>query len=209
MESKYKFTRSNLDHTVETIYAYIVTFIRSEGYPPSVREICSGVGIKSTSTIHAHLKRLVEMNRIEYTPGKRRAIIVPDLQQENVTHLPVLGAISAGIPILAEQNIERTLPISADFLSSGEHFLLKVKGDSMINAHILNGDYVIVKRQNTATVGQIVVARIEDEATVKTFVRMDGKPYLQPENEAYSRIPFDKGDCQILGIVTGLFRSQL
>jgi repressor LexA len=79
----------------------------------------------------------------------------------------------------------------------------------MINAHILNGDYVIVKRQNTATVGQIVVARIEDEATVKTFVRMDGKPYLQPENEAYSRIPFDKGDCQILGIVTGLFRSQL
>jgi len=104
MENKYKFTRSNLDHTVESIYTYIVDFIRSEGYPPSVREICGGVGIKSTSTIHAHLKRLVEMNRIEYTPGKRRAIIVSDLQKENITHLPVLGAISAGIPILAEQN---------------------------------------------------------------------------------------------------------
>ncbi|MBN1892814.1 MAG: transcriptional repressor LexA [Clostridiales bacterium] len=209
MESKYRFTRSNLNQTVETVYKYIVDFIRSEGYPPSVREICSGVGIKSTSTIHSHLKRLVEMNRIEYTPGKRRAIIVPDLQQENVTHLPVLGSISAGIPILAEQNIERTLPISADFLSSGEYFLLKVKGDSMINAHIVDGDYVIVKRKNSADVGQIVVARIEDEATVKTYGISDGKPFLQPENEAYDIIPFDEGDCQILGVVTGLFRSQL
>lgn len=209
MENKYKFTRSNLNQTVETVYKYIVDFIRSEGYPPSVREICSGVGIKSTSTIHSHLKRLVEMNRIEYTPGKRRAIIVPDLQQENVTHLPVLGTISAGIPILAEQNIERTLPISADFLSSGEYFLLKVKGDSMINAHIVDGDYVIVKRKNNADSGQIVVARIDDEATVKTYDLSEGKPSLRPENEAYDIIPFDEGDCQILGVVTGLFRSQL
>lgn len=209
MDKKYKFTRSNLDQTVEAVYTYIVDFIRKEGYPPSVREICLGVGIKSTSTIHAHLKRLVEMNRIEYTPGKRRAIIVPDLIQENVTHLPVLGSISAGIPILAEQNIERTLPISADFLSSGEYFLLKVRGDSMIGAHILDGDYVIVKRQNNANIGQIIVARIEDEATVKTFVKIDGKPYLKPENDKYSPICFDTEDCQILGIVTGLFRSQL
>lgn len=209
MDTKYKFTRSNIDQTVDTIYHFIVAYIRSEGYPPSVREICSGVGIKSTSTIHSHLKRLQELNRIEYTPGKRRAIIVPDLQQENITCLPVLGSITAGIPILAEQNVERTLPFSADMLSSGEHFVLKVRGDSMINAHILDKDYVIVKRQNAAIPGQIIVARINDEATVKTLSIIDGRYFLKPENDAYSNIPFDDEDCQILGIVTGLFRSNL
>lgn len=209
MDAKNKFTRSNIEQTVDTIYRFIVAYIRSEGYPPSVREICSGVGIKSTSTIHSHLKRLQEMDRIEYTPGKRRAIIVPDLQQENITSLPVLGTITAGIPILAEQNVERTLPFSADLLSSGEHFVLKVRGDSMINAHILDKDYVIVKRQNAAIPGQIIVARINDEATVKTFAVIDGKYCLKPENDAYSVIPFDDENCQILGTVTGLFRATL
>ncbi len=209
MESKNRFTRSNLDQTVELIYAYIVDYIRKEGYPPSVREICSGVGIKSTSTIHSHLKRLQDMGRIEYTPGKRRAIIVPNLQQESVTNLPVLGTITAGTPILAVENIERTLPFSADMFSGGEYFVLKVRGDSMIDAHILSGDYVIVRRQNTAILGQIVVARIEDEATVKTLFSQDGQLYLKPENQSYPLIPFQGEQCQILGIVTGLFRSEI
>ncbi len=209
MEQKNRFTRSNLDQTVELIYEYIVDHIRADGYPPSVREICSGVGIKSTSTIHSHLKRLQDLGRIEYTPGKRRAIIVPSLQQENVTNLPVLGTITAGIPILAEENIERTLPFSSELFTNGEHFVLKVRGDSMINAHILSGDYVIVRRQNAAALGQIIVGRIGDEATVKTLVSEDGRMFLRPENPAYSPIPFDHEDCQILGVVTGLFRPSM
>ncbi len=209
MEQKNRFTRSNLDQTIELIYEFIVDHIRKEGYPPSVREICSGVGIKSTSTIHSHLKRLQDLGRIEYTPGKRRAIIVADLQAEHVTNLPVLGTITAGIPILAEENIERTLPFSSEMFTNGEHFVLKVRGDSMINAHILSGDYVIVRRQNDAALGQIIVARIGDEATVKTLVSIDGKMTLKPENPAFSPIPFDQEDCQILGVVTGLFRSSL
>ena len=209
MEQKNRFTRSNLDQTIELIYVFIVDYIHSEGYPPSVREICSGVGIKSTSTIHSHLKRLQDLGRIEYTPGKRRAIIVPNLQQERVTNLPVLGTITAGIPILAEENIERTLPFSAEMFKNGEHFVLKVRGESMINAHILHGDYVIVKKQNAAALGQIIVARIGDEATVKTLISLDGKMTLRPENPAFPNIPFDHEDCQILGVVTALFRSGL
>ena len=210
MDGKYKFTRSNLEQTVESVYEYLVDFIQTNGYPPSVREICNGVGIKSTSTIHSHLKRLEEMGRICYTSGKRRALIVPELQNnDNITRLPLVGSVTAGAPILAEQNIERTLPFSSEFLVGGDHFVLNVRGDSMMDAHILDGDYVIVKRQNTANIGQIIVARIDDEATVKTFGKRDGRPFLIPENEAYAPIPFDEGDCQILGIVTGLFRSSV
>lgn len=208
MEKK-RFTRSNLDQTVELVYEYLVDSIRKEGYPPSVREICAGVGIKSTSTIHSHLKRLQDQGRILYSPGKRRAIIVPDLNDDNVTNLPVVGTITAGLPILAVENIERTLPFSSEMFSEEDHFVLKVRGDSMINAHILNGDYVIVRRQNAAAIGQIIVARIEDEATVKTLRSIDGRMMLQPENSAYEPIPFDREDCQILGVVAGLFRANM
>lgn len=206
---KKRFTRSNLDQTVELIYEFLVDYIRSEGYPPSVREICAGIGIKSTSTIHSHLKRLQDQGKIIYSPGKRRAIIVPELNDEHVNNLPVIGTITAGLPILAVENIERTLPFSADMFSAQDHFVLKVRGDSMINAHILNGDYVIVRRQNAAALGQIIVARIGDEATVKTLRSIDGHMMLQPENDAYERIPFDQEDCQILGVVMGLFRSDM
>ncbi len=209
MEQKNRFTRSNLDQTVESIYGFIVDHIRREGYPPSVREICTGVGIRSTSTIHSHLKRLQEQGRIEYAPGKRRAIIVPDLQADHVMNIPVIGTVTAGVPILAVQNIERTLPFSSDMFSNGDYFVLTVKGDSMIDAHILNGDYVIVRRQNTAAVGQIIVARIGDEATVKTLGTKDGNMMLFPQNPSYAPIPFDTEDCQILGLVTGLFRSDI
>ena len=211
MDSTYRFTRSNMEQTVELIYSYIVDYIKAEGYPPSVREICTGVGIKSTSTIHAHLKRLQEAGRIEYTHGKRRAIIVPELQSDSemVMNLPLVGTITAGVPILAEENIERTLPFSSEFFNNGEYFVLKVRGESMINAHIMNHDYVIVKRQNTANLGQIIVARIGDEATVKRFSILDGKTVLMPENPAFSPIPFEDEDCQILGIVTAIFRSSV
>lgn len=209
--TKNKFTRSNVEQTVESVYQFIVRYLRENSYPPSVREICNGVGIKSTSTIHAHLKRLQDQGRIEYTPGKRRAIMVPEFQNdsEDITRLPLLGAVTAGVPILAEQNIERTLPFSSDFLSSGEHFVLKVRGDSMIDAHIMDGDYVIVKRQPTARLGQIIVALIGEEATVKTLSELDGLPYLIPQNDAYDPIPFCTEECHILGIVTGLFRNGI
>lgn len=209
MSQKNKFTRKNLDQTVELIYDYLLQYIKKEGYPPSVREIGAGVGIRSTSTIHAHLKRLNDMGRIDYTPGKRRAIIVRALQEESVVSLPVVGTVTAGIPILAQENIEQTLPFSSAMFEDGEHFVLKVRGDSMINAHILDGDFVIVQKQNTATLGQIVVALIEDEATVKTLGTIKNKTYLLPQNEAFTPIPFHGEQCQILGIVKGLFRDRM
>jgi len=209
VDQKKRFTRSNLDQTIELVFEFLVEHIRKEGYPPSVREICTGVGVKSTSTIHSHLKRLQDQGRILYSPGKRRAIIVPELNDDNVTNLPVVGTITAGLPILAVENIERTLPFSSDMYTPEDHFVLKVRGDSMMNAHILNGDYVVVRKQNAAAIGQIIVARIGEEATVKTLRSIDGHMFLQPENPAYSPIPFDQEDCQILGIVAGLFRSHL
>jgi repressor LexA len=203
----YRFTRANVDDTVNLVYDYIVDYIKKEGYPPAVRDICNGIGIKSTSTIHGHLKRLQETGRIEYTAGKRRAITVPSLEGERSISLPVIGQVTAGVPILAEQNIERNLPFPADFFSNdGDVFALKVRGDSMINAAILDGDYVIVKRQSTANTGDIIVALVEDEATVKTLANIKGQIVLQPENPAYDIIPFDRPGCQVLGKVCGVFR---
>lgn len=206
----YRFTRANVDDTVNMIYDYIVVYIKNEGYPPAVRDICNGVGIKSTSTIHGHLKRLQETGRIEYTAGKRRAITVPSLEGERSVSLPVVGQVTAGVPILAEQNIERNLPFPADFFSNdGDVFALKVRGDSMINAAILDGDYVIVKKQSTANTGDIIVALVEDEATVKTLANIEGQIVLQPENPAYDTIPFDRPGCQVLGKVCGVFRAGM
>ncbi len=203
----YRFTRSNVNDTVNQIYDFIVNYIREEGFPPAVRDICSGVGIRSTSTIHGHLKRLQQDGRIEYSTGKRRAITIPESIGEKVVNLPVVGQVTAGVPILATQNIERTLPFPADFFSAdGDVFALKVRGSSMIGAAILDGDYVIVRRQNAANLGDIIVALVEDEATVKTLANIDGKVVLKPENPAFSPIPFDRADCQVLGKVCGVFR---
>lgn len=205
--STYRFTRSNVDDTVNLIYNFIVDYIKREGFPPAVRDICAGIGVRSTSTIHGHLKRLQQSGRIEYSAGKRRAITIPEIEGERVVHLPVIGQISAGVPILAEQNIERMLPFPADFFSSdGDVFALRVRGSSMIGAAILDGDYVIVRRQNAANLGDIIVALVEDEATVKTLANIDGKIMLRPENPAFSPIPFDRSDCQVLGKVCGVFR---
>lgn len=208
--STYRFTRSNVDDTINQIYDYIVSYIRSEGYPPAVRDICAGVGIRSTSTIHGHLKRLQLSGRIEYSAGKRRAITIPEIEHERVVHLPVIGSVAAGVPIMATQNIERVLPFPADFFSDdGDVFALKVRGSSMIGAAILDGDYVIVRRQSSANLGDIIVASVEDEATVKTFANIDGKIVLRAENPAFSPIPFDHENCQVLGKVCGVFRVSL
>lgn len=205
--STYRFTRSNVDETINQVFDFIVDYIRREGFPPAVRDICAGVGIRSTSTIHGHLKRLQQAGRIEYTSGKRRAITIPDQNEEQIMYLPLVGQVTAGVPILAEQNVERTLPFPADFFSSdGDVFALRVKGDSMIGAAILDGDYVVVRRQSAASPGDIIVALVGDEATVKTLANLDGKLVLKPENPAYNLIPFDRPECQVLGKVCGVFR---
>lgn len=205
--STYRFTRSNVDETVNQIYDFIVDYLRREGYPPAVRDICIGVGIRSTSTIHGHLKRLQLAGRIDYSAGKRRAITIPGLESERVINLPLIGTVTAGVPILATENIERTLPFSADFFDGkGEVFALRVRGDSMVGAAILDGDFVIVRKQQSASMGDIVVALIEDEATVKTLANQNGQVILRPENPAFHPIPFDKAECQILGKVCGVFR---
>lgn len=206
----YRFTRANVENTVNMIYDFIVDYIQREGYPPAVRDICNGVGIKSTSTIHGHLKRLQESGRIAYTSGKRRAITVPEIEENRVISLPVIGQVTAGVPILAQENIERTLPLPAEYFSDdGDVFALKIRGDSMIGAAILDGDYVIVRKQSTAIPGDIIVALIGDEATVKTLANENGKMFLQPENPAYEPIPFDHADCQVLGKVCGVFRTGI
>ncbi len=203
-----KFTRSNLEETVELVYQFVVTYIDTNGYPPSVRDICKGVGIQSTSTIHGHLRRLHESGRIEYASGKRRAITIPSRQSSPVVSMPVVGTVAAGVPLLADQNIERFLPFPAELVgTSDDHFALQVRGDSMVLAAILDGDYVLVRRQQAADHGDTVVALIDDEATVKTLVRQRGKVFLQPENPAYHPIPFDSENCRILGKVVGVFRT--
>ena len=202
-----RFTRSNIDETVDLVYNFVTDYIDAKGYPPSVRDICLGVGIHSTSTIHGHLKRLNETGRIAYTPGKRRAITIQSRQGVSVVNIPVVGTVAAGVPILASQNIEQVLPFPAEFVGKAEDtFALKVRGDSMLGAAILDGDYVLVRRQQDAQSGDIVVALLDDEATVKTFIRAKGQTYLRPENTAYAPIPFDTERCQILGKVVSVFR---
>ena len=207
--TKNKFTRSNLEQTVELVYEFIIKYIDKEGYPPSVREICSGVGVRSTSTIHSHLRRLQESGRIDYTPGRRRAIIVNQNQNKNVSSLPLIGVVTAGIPILAQENVEKMIPFSSDLYTDGEYFVLQVRGDSMVDAHIMDRDYVVVRRQNTALSGEIIVALIGDEATVKTLDINHKTSMLIPQNPVYEPIPFSGEDCQILGVVKGLFRSSI
>ena len=169
----------------------VLNFIKKEinkkGYPPAVREICDAVKLKSTSTVHGHLERLERKGYIRRDPTKPRAIEVLDSNSSIVTkkemvELPVVGKVTAGLPILAEENIEDTFPVPIDFVGNSEAFMLIVKGDSMINAGIFDGDFVIVRKQSVAKNGDIVVALLNDEATVKTFYKEKDYFRLQPEN---------------------------
>ncbi|NLM19423.1 MAG: transcriptional repressor LexA [Clostridiaceae bacterium] len=210
MSEKYRFTRANVDETSDKIYNFIVEYISENTYSPSVRDICRGVGIKSTSTIHNHLNRLQDDGRITYSDGKRRAIVVPELDlKTDIRQAPLIGKITAGSPILAVENIERNIPIPDYFDRYPNIYALEIKGDSMIDAAIMDGDIVFVDKQDSANPGEIVVALIEDEATVKTFKIIDDKPFLIPQNSAYKPIPFDHEGCRILGIVRGVLRVSI
>ena len=191
----------------------ILDFIKNEilnkGYPPSVRDICEAVRLKSTSSVHAHLETLEKNGYIRRDPTKPRAIEIIDdnfnLTRREVINVPLVGTVAAGQPLLAVENVDSYFPIPAEYLPNKQTFMLKVKGDSMIKAGILNGDDVIVVEQNTARDGDIVVALIEDSATVKTFYREDGYIRLQPENDTMDPIIVED-NLTILGKVIGVMR---
>ncbi len=195
--------------------AAIVDFIRknvrSKGYPPSVREIGAAVGLKSSSTVHGYLKRLEDKGYIRRDPTKPRAVeLVGDPVRGGdggigeISVVPVLGRVAAGLPILADENREYSLPLPASFFGEGEFFMLKVRGDSMIEAGIHEGDLVVVRRQHNASNGDIVVSMIEDEATVKRFFKENNHVRLKPENRSMNSII--AVDVSILGKVVGLLR---
>lgn len=193
------------------ILDYIKDKIRHDGYPPSVREIGEAVGLKSSSTVHSHLLQLEEKGWLKRDPAKPRAIIPIDMSADTelisqTLALPVVGNVAAGTPILAEQNIENYLPIPTDFIGQGTHYILRVKGESMIEAGIMDGDFLIVKQQADAANGEIIVAILDDEATVKRYYRRDGYIELRPENNALQPIIVDK--VQIAGKVSGLLRRM-
>ncbi len=192
----------------QEILSYIKDEILKRGYPPAVREICEAVKLKSTSSVHSHLETLEKNGYIRRDPTKPRAIEICDdsfqMVRTEMVSIPVVGQVAAGEPILAEENIDSYFPIPADIVPKGESFILKVKGDSMINAGILSGDQIFVNSCNTARNGEMVVALIDDSATVKTFYKEDGHIRLQPENDDMEPIIVD--DCRILGKVFGVMR---
>lgn len=185
--------------------------ILNRGYPPAVREICEAVKLKSTSSVHAHLESLEKNGYIRRDPAKPRAIEIVDdnfnITRREMSYIPVIGTVTAGQPILAVENIESYFPIPVDYLPNAETFMLHVKGESMINAGIFNGDMILVKKQNYAKNGDFVVALIEDSVTVKTFYKEDGFYRLQPENDTMD--PIIVNEVEILGKVIGLFRMFL
>lgn len=193
---------AELSKMQQQIYDFLVSYIQSRGYPPSVREIGEAVGLKSPSTVHFHLKHLEEAGVIEKGAGKGRAITLtaPLVPEDKV---PIVGNVAAGSPILAQECIEDYLTFDTGG-RSGEFFALRVRGESMLGAGILPGDLVVVRRQETANNGEIVVAMIEDEATVKRLSRKNGRTWLMPENDAYP--PIDGTYAQILGKVAAVIR---
>lgn len=190
----------------------ILEYIKSEilriGYPPAVREICEAVNLRSTSSVHAHLESLEKNGYIRRDPTKPRAIEIIDdtfnLTRREMVNVPMVGQVAAGEPILAEQNITNYFPIPMEFMPNNDTFMLTVRGDSMINVGIYDGDYVLVEKRQTAYNGEIVVALVDDSATVKTFYKEEGYYRLQPENDDMD--PIIVMNCEILGKVIGVFR---
>ena len=198
----------NITSKQAEILNYIKDEILKRGYPPAVREICEAVHLKSTSSVHSHLETLEKNGYIRRDPTKPRAIEICDdsfqMVRKEMVSLPVVGRVAAGQPILAQQNIENYFPLPAEYVPGGESFVLTVKGESMINAGIFDGDQLFVQSCNSARNGDIVVALIDDSATLKTFYKEDGHIRLQPENDTMDPIIVD--DCVILGKVFGVFR---
>ena len=200
--------RGKISNKQREILEYIKEEILKKGYPPAVREICEAVNLKSTSSVHSHLETLEKNGYIRRDPTKPRAIEIMDDSFQMVRHemasIPVVGTVAAGQPILAQQNIESYFPIPTEYVPNGECFSLRVKGESMINVGIFDGDQIFVECCNNARNGDIVVALVDDSATVKTFYKEDGHIRLQPENDHMD--PIIVPDCQILGKVFGVFR---
>lgn len=192
------------------ILHYLKSQIQKKGYPPSVREICKGVNLKSTSTVHRHLEKLEQKDYIRKDPTKPRAIEILDKEENSLfrikktVDIPIIGKVTAGQPILAIEHIEDTFPVPIEMAERGPLFMLKIQGDSMIGAGIFSNDYVLVKQQNDAVNGDIIVALMEDEATIKRFFKEKDYIRLQPENDAMS--PIMVKDVKILGKVIGLYR---
>ncbi|MCI8416128.1 MAG: transcriptional repressor LexA [Lachnospiraceae bacterium] len=190
------------------ILEYIKSQILNKGYPPSVRDICEAVQLKSTSSVHSHLETLEKNGYIRRDPTKPRAIEIMDdnfnLVRREVVNVPIVGRVAAGQPILAVENVESYFPIPTEFMPNEQCFMLAVQGDSMINAGIFDGDTILVSQQQTAENGDIVVALVEDSATVKTYYKEADHIRLQPENDTME--PIIVPDCQILGRVFGVFR---
>ncbi len=192
----------------EEILEYIKSQIISRGFPPAVREICDAVDLKSTSSVHSHLETLEKNGYIRRDPAKPRAIEIVDdsfnLTRRELVNVPIVGTVTAGQPILAVENIDGYFPIPSEYMPNEQTFMLYVKGDSMINAGIYNGDKILVKKQNTAKNGDFVVALIDDCVTVKTFYKEADHFRLQPENDTMD--PIIVSNVEILGKVIGLFR---
>lgn len=196
-----------------TILNFIKQELQKKGYPPSVREICNAVNLKSPSTVHGHLTRLEKKGYIRRDPTKPRAIEILDvydnlsyLPKKEIVNVPIVGKVTAGQPILAVENIEDTFPIPLDFIANKSVYMLTVQGDSMVDAGILNGDYVLVEQKDAASNGDIVVALLDDEATVKRFYKESDHIRLQPENKYME--PIIVKDLRILGKVIGVYRQM-
>ena len=195
----------------QEILDYIKNEILNRGFPPAVREICEAVNLKSTSSVHSHLEALEKNGYIRRDPTKPRAIEIIDdnfnLTRREVVNVPLIGQVAAGQPLLAVENITSYFPIPAEFIPKEEVFMLNVKGESMVNAGIYDGDQIIVKQQSTASNGEIVVALVDDSATVKRFYKENGHIRLQPENDFMEPIIVDS--CEIIGKVIGLIRINI
>lgn len=188
------------------VYKYIVEFAESKGYPPSVREICIAVGLRSTSSVHNHLQNLEKQGLLRRDPTKPRALEIPELAKPEVLKIPVVGRVQAGTPILATENIEDHFILPSHFVSHNDDlFILKVRGESMINAGIHDGDYAIIEKAQTSRNGEIVVALIDEEATIKTFYKESTYIRLQPENATMDPIIVE--NCSILGRLVGIYRK--
>lgn len=201
-------SNTDLSDKQQQILNFLKDEILAKGYPPTVREIGEAVGLRSTSSVYSQLENLERLGCIRRDPSKPRAIEIVDdefnVSRRDTVNIPLVGQVAAGQPILAQQNIEDYFPIPAEYVPKNECFMLRVKGESMINAGIMNGDTILVERQETARNGQIVVALIDDSATVKRFYKEEDYIRLQPENDSMD--PIYVKNCQILGRVFGVMR---
>jgi repressor LexA len=220
--------RTQTIQRIQDVLDYVNSHVEENGYPPSVREICAALGLKSTSTVHIYLKRLEAEGRIQRSPSKPRALKVihtdgarkksaspaklgagrPSAFEsaDEAVYVPVVGKVTAGAPILAIENIEYSFPVPAFFVNGSDTFMLRVEGDSMVDAGIRDRDFILVRQQPDAVNGDIVVAMVGDEATVKAYYREKRYVRLQPRNDNYEPI-YVRGDCKVVGKVVGVFRK--